>query len=425
MRKFSLVRVPLPVSLVLFTLLLAAAPLPAEEAPGNEVTYSRDVAPILNRHCVACHRPGEIAPMSLLTYREARPWARSIQRVVSSRAMPPWFAAPSVGKWANDPSLSEEEIDTLVAWVEGGAPPGDPKLTPAPPEFTEGWQLGEPDYVIELPAVTVPAEGPDLFPNQMVTLDVAERRWIRAVEFRPGAPRVNHHQLAFKADFTGMVEDGVPLTPKEALRASGSVDGRGYLNALALWGAGTAPTEFREGTGRWVEPGDVVVVNQHYHPNGEEQVDRTLIGLYFGEGELRSEIEAVIAGDMEFLIPAGDPDHRVEYRHEIARDSLIVSYLPHMHLRGTRMSYTAHYANGDSEVLLDVPGYDFDWQLFYYPEQPKLVPAGTVIEIVAHYDNSAANPSNPDPTRDVGFGLQSTDEMMFGFFELVEVNDES
>ncbi|MXW01754.1 MAG: thiol-disulfide isomerase [Holophagales bacterium] len=412
MRTLSVVRFPLPL-----LLLLAAGP-----AAADDVTFSRDVAPILNRHCVGCHRAGEIAPMSLATYREARPWARSIQRAVTSRAMPPWFAAPAVGEWANDPTLSEEEIGTIVAWVERGAPPGDPKLMPEPPRFTEGWQLGEPDYVIELPAVTVPADGPDLFLNQFVTIDIPERRWIRAVEFRPGAPRVNHHQLAFKADFTGMVEDGVPLTPQGALRASGSVDGRGYFNVLAMWGAGTAPTEFREGAGRWIEPGAVVVMNQHYHPNGEEQTDRTLIGLHFGEGELRSEIQAVIAGEMDFLIPAGAPDHRVEYRHEIARDSMIVSYLPHMHLRGKRMSYTAHYADGYSELLLEVPEYDFNWQLFYYPEKPKLVPAGTVVEIVAVYDNSTANPDNPDPTRDVAFGLQSTDEMMFGFFELVEVD---
>ena len=404
---------------VLLVLLFTAAP-----AVAADVTFSRDVAPILNQHCVGCHRPGEIAPMSLMTYREARPWARSIARVVASRQMPPWFASPDHGEWANDPSLPEDEIDTIVAWVEGGGQPGDPALLPEPPTFTEGWQLGEPDYVIELPSVTVPADGPDLFLNQFVTIDIAERRWIRAVEFRPGAPRVNHHQLAFKADFTGMVKDGVPLTFREALRASGSVDGRGYFNVLAIWGVGTAPTEFPEGAGRWLEPGAVVVMNQHYHPSGEEQTDRTLIGLHFGEGELRSEIQAVIAGEMDFLIPAGTPDHRVEYRHEIVHDSMIVSYLPHMHLRGKRMSYTAHYPDGDSELLLEVPEYDFNWQLFYYPEKPKLVPAGTVIEIVAIYDNSEGNPDNPDPTRDVAFGLQSTDEMMFGLFELVEVDSE-
>ena len=411
-------RLSLRNSLLPFVFLVAA---PAASA---EVTFSRDVAPILNQHCVSCHRLGEIAPMSLATYREARPWARSIQRAVSSGAMPPWFAAPSVGEWANDPSLSEQEINAIVAWVEGGAHPGDPALLPEPPRFTDGWRLGEPDYVIELPGVTVPADGPDLHVNQYVTIDIPERRWIRAVEFRPGAPEVNHHQLAFRADFTGMVEDGVPLTPKEALRASGSVDGRGYFNVLAIWSAGTAPTEFPHGAGRWVEPGDVVVMNQHYHPNGEEQTDRTRIGLFFGEGELHSEIQAVLAGEMEFLIPAGAANHRVEYRHEIARDSMIVSYFPHMHLRGKGMSYTAHYPDGNSELLLDVPEYDFNWQLFYYPEKPKLMPAGTVIEIVAHYDNSAANPDNPDPTRDVGFGLESTDEMMFGVFELVEVDGE-
>ncbi len=358
--------------------------------------------------------------MSLLTYTEARPWARALARAVSTRAMPPWFAAPEHGEWSNDPRLTENEVRTIVEWAATGARRGDPATMPTPPVFLDRWKLGEPDYVIEVPPVVVPADGPDLFPNHIVTLDVPERRWIRAVEFRPGAPTVNHHQLAFKANFTGMIEDGVPLTPQQALRASGSVDGKGYFNVLAIYGAGTAPTVFPEGTGRWIEPGETVVMNQHFHPNGVEQVDQTLIGLHFGEGELRSEIRAVLAGDMQFLIPAGAASHRLEYRHQIARDSVVVSYMPHMHLRGTRMTYTAIYPNGGRETLLDVPGYDFNWQLFYYPAERTLLPAGTVMEVVAYYDNSAANPRNPDPTRAVSFGLESTDEMMFGIFEVTE-----
>ena len=186
----------------------AAFAVPAAAADTDSVVFSRDVAPILMRHCGGCHRPGEVAPMSLLTYREARPWARSIRRVVVNGEMPPWFANPEHGEWANDARLSHEEIETIVAWVDGGAEPGDPALMPEPPRFRDGWQVGEPDHVIELPPVSVPANGPDLVPTQLVRLDIPERRWVRAVEFQPGDRTVNHHQIVFRGGFSGTGSPG-------------------------------------------------------------------------------------------------------------------------------------------------------------------------------------------------------------------------
>jgi len=382
--------------------LTLAGIFPGVSAAEPGVTFARDVAPIFFEHCVSCHRPGEVAPMSLLSYDGARPWAKSIRRAVAEREMPPWFADPQHGAWANDRRLSEREIETIVAWVEGGAPAGDLSEVPPPPRFTEGWQLGEPDYVIDLPPVEVPATGDDIFPNPIIRLDIPERRWIQAVEVRPGDREVNHHVVLFMSN-------------------GRAVDDEGRFNILAVWAAGTGPTRFPEAMGRWVSPGDVLVGNLHYHPNGvEARTDHSRVGLYFGEGEPEREVAAVLAGTMDFSIPAHAANHELRASYELKRDSTIVSYFPHMHLRGKDMAFFANYPDGRRETLLSVPRYDFDWQLFYYPEQPKLLPAGTEIEIVAHYDNSDGNENNPDPSRAVGFGLQSTDEMMFGVFEFIE-----
>jgi len=286
--------------------------------------------------------------------------------------------------------------------VDQGATQGDASHMPPAPVFTDGWQLGEPDFVFSLPTVEIPADGPDLFPNPIIRLQVPERRWVRAIEVRPEDPEVNHHQVIF-------------MTGRDSIRE------QGYFNILAVWAAGTAPTVFPEGAGRWVGPGDLLVLNQHYHPNGvDARTDTTRVGLYFGEGELEDEIEAILAGTMEFSIPAGAENHELVVTHEILADSNIISYFPHMHLRGKDMTFTATYPDGSREVLLNVPAYDFDWQLFYYPKEPKFLPKGTQIEILAHYDNSSGNANNPDPTRSIGFGLKTTDEMMFGVFELIE-----
>jgi hypothetical protein len=372
---------------------LAAAP--------NQPTFTRDVAPILHARCISCHRAGEVAPMALLTYEEARPWARSIKNKVVSRQMPPWMAEPGVGVFANDPRLTDMEIATIAKWVDEGAPQGDLKDMPTLPVFTDGWQLGEPDRIIELPEVQIPATGRDVFPIPTVTPDLDEDRWIRAIEIRPSARQVAHHSVIFATNAMGLL--------------GGSTSG--FFDVLGVWAVGTPPTVYPEGTGRWVRKGQALRTNLHYHPNGTAQTDRTRIGLYFGKGELKKEVVAALAGNVTFSIPPNAPNFELRGVYVVDQDINVVSLFPHMHLRGKDMKMTATYPNGKRETLLNVPAYDFSWQLFYYPKTRIKLPKGTRVDLVAHYDNSAANKNNPDPTKAVTFGEASTSEMMFGMFE--------
>ena len=368
----------------------------ADAAP----TFTRDVAPILYAKCVACHRAGEVAPMPLLTYQDARPFARAIRDKVAARQMPPWFADRSIGAFANGPSLTDAEIATISRWFEAGAPQGDAAAMPKPPQFTEGWQLGEPDQIIELPEVQIPAEGKDYFPTPSITLDLKEDRWIRAIEIRPSNREVTHHSVIF------------------ATNAGGILGGAsGFFDVLGVWAVGTPPTVYPEGMGRWIRKGQTLRTNLHYHPNGTPQVDRTRVGLYFGKGELKKEVVAALAGNLTFTIPPNAPNHELRAVYVIDQDVTALSFFPHMHLRGKDMTMSATFPDGRRETLLNVPAYDFNWQLFYYPKQRVALPRGTRIDLVAHYDNSTANRHNPDPTKAVRFGEASTAEMMFGLFE--------
>jgi hypothetical protein len=375
------------------------APSSGVRAAAAGTTFTKDVAPILNAKCVSCHRPGEVAPMALLTYQDARPYARAIRDKVASRQMPPWFADKSAGTFANDPSLTDAEIATISNWVEAGAPQGDLKDMPPPPQFTEGWQLGEPDQIIELPEVQIPATGADYFPTPTITPDLKEDRWIRAIEIRPSNRQVTHHSVIFAASI-------------DMMRQTGTFD------VLGVWAVGTPATVYPEGMGRWIRKGEMLRTNLHYHPNGTPQTDRTRIGLYFGKGELKKEVAAGLAGNLLFTIPPNAANHELRAIYVADQDIDIVSFFPHMHLRGHDMTMTATYPGGaKQETLLSVPAYDFNWQLFYYPKHKVALPRGTRLDIVAHYDNSAANKHNPDPAAPVRFGEASTAEMMFGMFE--------
>lgn len=365
---------------------------PTALAESDRVTFNRDVAPIFFNHCVMCHRPNEVAPMSLLTYKEARPWAKSIAQQVVAENMPPFSGESDNHQWSNDISLSDEQKETIVKWVEQGAAQGAPNDLPDAPTFTPGWTLGEPDYVITLDKIEVYADGEDLFPNMSSTIDIDEPRWIKAIEFKPGDRRVTHHFVSTYGRQSGI---------------------------LAVWTAGMPPYVFPEGIGRVVNPGDRVTVNAHYHPFGEATKDTTKIGLYFGEGELKKQVSTLIVANTGLRIPPGSPNHSELAFHYFDQDTQILALSPHMHVRGRSMRYDITYPDGTQENLLDVPKYDYNWQWLYYPTKPIDVPAGSRIDITATWNNSSDNPSNPDPTQEIIYRGNTFNEMFVGFLEII------
>ncbi|MFP6583869.1 MAG: hypothetical protein VCD00_15120 [Candidatus Hydrogenedentota bacterium] len=367
-------------------------------ARADRVTYTEHVAPVMFEHCVSCHRPDTAAPMSLRSYLETRPWAKAIREQVFNRAMPPWFADPQHGVFSNDPSLSDEEIQVIIDWVDQGALLGDPKDLPELPVFTNGWQLGEPDYLVSTPEVVIPAEGEDLKVPLRAVLETDGSRWVRAVEIRPENRNGVHHSVVF-------------------LDGSHARDQNSDYAVLGVWAVDTPPNIYPPGTGRRIGPSEKIVISQHYHPYGEEGTDITHVGLYFGEGEMGKDLHGIRIGDFELTIPPYANNHEVRGRWKTPADLTIRSFFPHMHYRGKDMVYTATYPDGNSEILLNVPNYRFNWQYFYYLETPKFIPKDTIIDVVGHFDNSAGNPDNPNPQLEISYGENSDDEMMFGIFE--------
>lgn len=377
---------------------VAAAPMALGGVP-EQPTFAKDVAPIFYAKCVSCHRPGGVAPMSLLTYEEARPWAKSIGQNVGGRVMPPWHADPGFGPFKNDRSLTEDEVATIVKWVETGARPGDAKDLPALPELPkDDWSLGEPDYVFELGPFDVKGGGPDQFKNFTHPTDFGEDKWLRAVQIRPGNPKVVHHVILWKGSEAGGNQQG-------------------WLDA---WAAGADATVFPEGTGRMLEKGSSIIGDMHYHPTDTDETDLTRVGLYFADPkDVKKELVNLWIMNAEFEIPAGDPNYQATATYTFQQDSHILSLAPHMHYRGKDFTYIATFPDGRKETLLKVSKYDFNWQTAYEFEKPIPAPKGTRIDCIAHWDNSANNPANPDPTRNVRFGPESTDEMMIGFADFI------
>ncbi|MFN0122660.1 MAG: thiol-disulfide isomerase [Blastocatellia bacterium] len=386
---------------MLFFGLGSARPKPAA------VTFTKDIAPILYKNCTECHRTGEIAPMSLLSYQETRPWAKSIRERVTDGSMPPWSADPKHGEWANDPRLSKQEIETITAWVAAGAPKGDDKDLPPAPKYTTGWTIGQPDAVFEMPEeYTVPAEGTVPYLYFSMPTNFTEDKWIAAMEIRPGNRSVVHHVIAYAQDA------GVKDTS-----AGGEGDvrrgGRQHLGGITPNKTGFS---FGPDTARLIKKGSTIVFQMHYTTTGAVTKDRTKIGFVFAKGPAKKQLETGNALNGRFVIPAGAPAHEVKSSVTFKEDVEITSFMPHMHVRGKDFTYTAVYPDGRAEILLNVPKYDFNWQHSYIPKTPIRLPRGTRLDCVAHFDNSAGNKFNPDPSKDVKWGDQTWEEMMIGWY---------
>jgi thiol-disulfide isomerase/thioredoxin len=365
-----------------------------------DVTYSKHVAPILQKHCQACHRPGQSGPFSLLTYADASRHGRMIKEVTSQRRMPPWHADPRHGKFANDRRLARAEIDTLADWVDAGMPKGKDEDMPRPVAWPKGWALGEPDLVIRMPEeFEVPATGTLDYKNWIVDPKLKEDRWVRLAEARPGAPGVVHHIVVY------ILRDG----------SNSPVARDGSLSILVGWAPGDLGLVCPPDTALRLPKGCRLLIELHYTPNGTATKDRSSVGLTFAKAPPKYELMMNEFANTNIAVPAHDPHYKAEATFRLRGDARILSFVPHMHWRGKDYRYEAIYPDGKRRTLLSVPRWDFNWQNVYRFQEPVRLPKGSKVHAVAHWDNSRNNPLNPDPGKKVYFGLQTWEEMMVGW----------
>ncbi|HTS46601.1 MAG TPA: hypothetical protein VMH05_01590 [Bryobacteraceae bacterium] len=375
--------------------------------------------------------------MSLLTYDQARPWAKSIKQAVVTKKMPPWFADEHYGKFSNDRSMAQADIDTLVNWVDAGAPAGEIADAPKPIDWVEGWRIGKPDVVLSMTKpFSVPASGTIDYQYIVVPTGFTEDKYVQMAEARPGNPALVHHILTFIREpgnpWLRNLQPGIPFDAREAEqqarenaqknpRAQGQ--GRGqqaisFGDNVAGYAPGTMPDIMKPGEAKLIPAGSDIIFQVHYTANGTAGTDISKLGLVFAKGPVTKRVLSLAVTTANFAIPPGDPNYEVKARMTLQEDATLVNLLPHMHFRGKDFIYKVTYPSGETETLLDVPHYDFNWQLTYELAKPKVLPKGTVIDCVAHYDNSPNNRFNPDPTKEVHYGEQTWEEMMFGFFDV-------
>jgi hypothetical protein len=390
-------------------------------AASNSVTFNKDVLPVLQKNCQECHRPGEVAPMSLLTYSEARPWAKAMKVAVLTQKMPPWFADPQYGHFANDHRLRPEEIGILTAWADNGAPEGDAKDKPAPREFLSGWQI-KPDMIIEMPEeFHVPAAGTINYQYIRVKGNITEDIWVTAAEMRPGNPKVVHHgKLWVLPPGSKWMSDAMPGKPTEG-RETGKNDQVDGNDVLGKFNPGLGPQSFDVGgSAKLVPKGSDFVFELHYTASGTATTDRSKVGLVLAKEPPRKRyyLTPGTPSAPNLVIPPGDSNAEVAAEATLGVDAELVYVQPHMHLRGKDYELRLIFPTGQAETVFKGK-WDFDWQLGYDLADPIAVPKGTRIVTIAHFDNSPNNKSNPDPQQEVHWGLQNWEEMQGGFLGFI------
>ena len=386
-------------------------------------TFYKDILPILQSKCQSCHRSGEAAPMPVVTYAETKPWAQRIAAAVDMKMMPPWFADPRYGKFSNDPSLSAEQIKAIAAWADAGAPAGDLQDAPAPRQWNGDWNIPRPDVVLKMPkAVQILAQGEVEYTYEIVPTHFAEDKWVQMVEVRPSSPAHVHHAVVYirppDSAWLRHAPVGEPFTasmlsdPDERRQAHETTS-----DLLLVYAPGSAPDRFADGMAKFVPAGSDLVFQMHYTTNGEATSDETSVGLVFAKSPPKQRVVTLQLNNHALMIPPGADNFRVEVQGTLPNDALLLSFFPHMHLRGKRFEYDIVHDDGSVETLLRV-NYHFHWQLSYKLAQPRELKAGTKLRAVAWYDNSKNNPHNPDPDKLVTWGDQTSQEMMVGFFDV-------
>jgi peroxiredoxin len=417
----------------------------AKPGAAGGVTFHKDVLPVLQANCQGCHRPGQVGPFSLVTYKQAVNWAEDIKEYTASHKMPPW--KPVGGpEYVNARRMSDKDIQTLATWVDAGCPEGDPKDAPPPVKFSDEWQLGPPDLVLEVPEdFHVGAAGKDIFRCFVLPTGLTEDKYIVGYEVKPGNPRVVHHTLNYW-DLSGKARELEKQQQARKRRPHDEDHGPGYSVAMGVgffpdrseppkfggfggWAPGQMATRLPEGTGYYLPKGAEVIIQTHYHRTGKPETDRVKIGLYFAKMPVEKVWQVLPIGPTPqnlrqvfrlepapFEIPAGKADHRVKASAWVLNDATVYAVMPHMHLIGRQIKVTMTPPGGDPVTLVDIPDWDYNWQETYWLKTPLKAKAGTRFDVEAVYDNSLANPNNPfNPPRTITFGEETTNEMMFGF----------
>jgi hypothetical protein len=392
------------------------------------VTFYRELLPILQGHCQVCHRAGGIAPMAFETYEQTRRYAEAIRVAAEKRTMPPWFAEKGIGKFSNDLSLTDAQIATLAAWAKENAPAGHVADAPPPRKWAKRWTIPEPDLTVTMSqGAAIPADGEVDYTYEIVPTHFPVGRWVRASEILPGMPENVHHAVVYvRPPDSGWLEHAPVGRPFTASMLNTEEDRRDAMwtdsDILLVYAPGSTPDNWPAGIAKYVPAGSDLVFQLHYTTNGRAGSDVSRIGLIFAKEAVKKRVLTLQLTNDHFVIPPGAPDYRVEARGTLPNDALLLSFFPHMHLRGKRFEYNMVHEDHSIEPLLRVD-YHFHWQMSYRLAEPLPLKAGTELQAVAWFDNSKANPHNPDPDAAVRWGEQSSDEMMVGFFDVaVEKN---